>query len=325
MANHARKADARRLARNGRTYRSALHLTRSKPRVPTGLSTLDDLLQGGLKPGRLTVLASRTGMGKSMLALHIARHCSFRERRPALIASLEMSRHEHMMRIAAAETGILSEHLRRRNLTPDQRARIRTLADELNGAPLLFGGDRSAPTVAEIQETCAQATSQAGSLDLLIVDNLGLMRGARSVSRTRECTLIVEELTGLARSLNAAVIIVEQLTRAPELRTDHRPRLRDMQHLEALAPHAETVVLLHRDAYYIHPKGREPYFTHSPDPRVYPEVYFPRWGLPAPVRQHAELHVPLHRQGRTGTLHVEVDLSTASFYDLPPTSRSQHR
>ncbi|MGV9895815.1 DnaB-like helicase C-terminal domain-containing protein [Streptomyces tendae] len=93
-----------------------------KPRVLTGLAALDDILGGGLRPGRITVVAARTAMGKSMLALAMARNCALRQGRPAQVVSLEMSNQGLLERTLAAETGVLTEKLRRRTLEPSDFA-----------------------------------------------------------------------------------------------------------------------------------------------------------------------------------------------------------
>lgn len=110
VRNHARKTDARRSTQSGGgSHRSTVKQQVPKPRVLTGLTALDELLGGGLRPGRLTVVAARTAMGKSVLALTMARNCAFRQGRPAQVASLEMSNEGLLERTLAAETGVLTE------------------------------------------------------------------------------------------------------------------------------------------------------------------------------------------------------------------------
>jgi replicative DNA helicase len=323
VRNHARKSDARRSTQAGEgSHRSTVKRHAGKPRVLTGLTALDELLGGGLRPGRLTVVAARTSMGKSMLALTMARNCAFRQGRPALIASLEMSNEGLLERTLAAETGVLTEKIRRRSLEPAERDLLHTVVENAETRALLsFGGDGTTPSVAEIELQCVTVAGRHGRLDLLVVDYLGLMDGAlqqrASGDRQKEVAMVVADLQELATRLNAAVVIVEQLTRAPELRDDHRPRLDDLCYGEALLSHAETVILLHRPAYYDarHRTGR---YDRTPDPELYPAELFPRYGLPEPAVQRAELLVPHNRHGRTGTVEVGVELARARFFDRVP-------
>lgn len=330
VRNHARKADARRSTRAGQgTHRQTLQQIEAKPRIATGLTELDRLLGGGLRPGRLTAIAARTAMGKSMLALSIARHTAIRAARPTLVASLEMSNLELGERTMAAESGLPTERIRRRTLEAAEQDVLSATGHELRTAPLHFGGDCTIPTVPDIERECAATLNLRGRLDLIVVDYLGLMSRARPgtpVDRPTEVAEIVAGLAGLAVTFKAAVVIVEQLTRGTELRDDPRPRLSDMDNEQALLGHADTVILLHRNAYYA-PHHREGRYDRSPDPELYPAHLFPRQGLPEPDLQPAELHVPLNRHGRTGMVKVGVDLGRARFFDLAPGGKlvSPHR
>ncbi|MDO0911151.1 DnaB-like helicase C-terminal domain-containing protein [Streptomyces sp. DT2A-34] len=296
-------------------------LTPARPRVATGLSDLDGLLDGGLRPGRLTVIAARTAMGKSMLALTVARHCALRAGRPALVASLEMANAGLFERTLAAESGVPTRKISSRQLSPEEFELLRETARELDTAALLsFGGDRSTPAVADIERECARMVERHGRLDLVVVDYLGLMEGTLQQRALRdrqgEVAAVVAALDDLADRLQAAVVVVEQLDRDPEFRDDHRPRLSDLWHGDALLRRAQAVILLYRQAYYDPQYGTAVYYEQSPDPTLYPAELFPRHGLPEPAVQRAELHVPHNRHGRTGVVSVGVELARARFFDL---------
>jgi len=327
--NHARKTDARRRSvAEGGSHRSSLNRSRSaigtrdEVRVPTGLTALDSLLAGGLRAGTLTALAARTAMGKSMLALTIARNVAIRYRLPAQFTSLEMSHRELMDRLLAAESGIRTEKFRRR-IVSDQELQFvkQTTATAVRSAPLYLGGDMLMPGFSDlggVERSSQRIVDRHGRLALLVVDYLGLVGTARSdreQSRDDEVDAILTGLGHLARRLHAAVLVVEQLTGAPEDRDDHRPRHSDLWH-PGLLNHANTLIGLHRASYYDlrHRTGR---FDRSPDPELYAEDWFPREGLPEPAVQRAELIVLRNRSGATGTVEVSADLSRARFYDLP--------
>ncbi|MFD7552168.1 DnaB-like helicase C-terminal domain-containing protein [Streptomyces sp. NPDC059816] len=190
------------------------------PRVRTGLTNLDALLGDGLRPGQLTVIAARTAMGKSTLALSIARDCALRQGRPARVVSLEMSNAHLLHRVISAETGVLTEKVRQRELDETEQELVRSFAarDREHGRLLFLCGDSDTPTVADIERSCAAALQQHGRLDLLVVDSLGLMDGPLKVPpvhREAEVASIVADLHQLADRLKAAVVVVEQLSHAP--------------------------------------------------------------------------------------------------------------
>lgn len=326
VRSHARKQDAhRRRGRSGEeTHRQAVEKDRTRRRIPTGLSQLDAVLGGGLRTGRLTVLAARTAMGKSILGLSMAMHCAQDLDRPALIVSLEMSHQELFERMLASQSGVPTDRLRQR-LQPGDRERLLEAGQQLEPAPLYIGGDRSTfTTVTGIEEECRRAEQrQDRKIELLLVDHLGLIaRQWSPANRGHDAEKVVEGLAQLAANRRMAVVLVEQLSRDTEFRADHRPQLKDMDHAAAVRDHAHTVILLYRDAYY-DPQFRDgPRYQQSPDPDVYPAYLFPRRGLPEPVEQAAELHVPRNEHGATGIAHVGVDLSRARFFDLLSSEQS---
>lgn len=315
VRNHARKNDARRRTVAGQgPHRRAVHLA---SRIPTGLIPLDQLLGGGLRRGKVSVVAARTAMGKSMLAMSFVRHCSFRLHRPALLASLEMDDRELFYRVLAAETGVPTQRLHRGNFTPDQ---VQYMKGSLNQNPLHMTGHSTLAEVAveAVAERCDTVRAREGGLDLVVVDYLSLMRGpmVSRGDREQEIEHIVAGYADLAREYEAAVLIVNQLTRAPMHRTDHRPRLEDLQHADTLRRHGDAFILLHRDQYYRQADDR--WYRQSPDPALYAEDVFPRIGLPETIVQRADLSVAHHPADRLRTATIGVDLSRCRFYNEPP-------
>ncbi|MGW9643086.1 DnaB-like helicase C-terminal domain-containing protein [Streptomyces albidoflavus] len=325
VSNRARKlAHAREQRLGGGSRREAAARLRAATFIPTGLTGLDRRLGGGLRRRELTVLAARTGMGKSMLALAFARHAAIRLRRVALVASLEMSHFESGCRVLAAESGVPTEKLQRASFDDTEQATVARTASALQSAPLHFGGDTASPGLADIQALHARYARRGAKADILVVDYLGLMDTFGSTTRERGVASILDGLSHLAEEENLAVVVVEQLDRALLERDDHRPRPTDMVHAEQIMLRAGTTIFLHRPAFFA-PRHRQGRYERSPDPKLYPEHLFPRWGLPEPTRQPAQMYVSRHRDRRSRAVEVEVDLSRSQFSDPPADKASAGR
>ncbi|MFI8132494.1 DnaB-like helicase C-terminal domain-containing protein [Streptomyces diastaticus] len=322
VSNHARKlAHSREQRLGGGSRREAAARLRAATFIPTGLTGLDRRLGGGLRRRKLTVLAARTGMGKSMLALAFARHAAIRLRRVALVASLEMSHYELACRVLAAESGVPTEKLQRASFDDTEQVTVARTASVLQSAPLHFGGDTASPGLADIQALHVRRGAKA---DLLVVDYLGLMDTFGSTTRERGVAAILDGLSHLAEEENLAVVVVEQLDRALLERDDRRPRPTDMVHAEQIMPRVGTTILLYRPAFFA-PRHRQGRYERSPDPKLYPENFFPRLGLPEPTRQPAQIYVSRHRDRRFRAMEVEVDLSRSQFSEPPADKASAGR
>jgi replicative DNA helicase len=259
--------------------------------VPTGFSDLDRLLNG-LNAGQFIVIAGRPGMGKSTLAVDIARAAVFRGGRTAVIFSLEMSTGELMRRVLSAEARIPLHVINSGRLTDDDKRKLDRRTRELAGCRGLKIDDSAPMTVMDIRAR-ARRIAQRGPLDLIIVDYLQLLTpsgsGRKSDNRQQEVADISRSLKMLAKELQVPVIAVAQLNRGVEMRQDKRPQLSDLRESGALEQDADIVLLVHREDYY----KKE-----------------------APRSGEVDLIVAKHRGGPTDTVTVAAQLHLARFVDM---------
>ncbi len=222
---------------------------REIPGLRTGISGLDPIL-GGLQNGRLYVLAARPSMGKSLLALQIARHAAFAEHRPVLFASLEMSDSETAQRHLAAEADVDPEQLHLGKVRQGDWPALLDAAQRTARAPfhLLDDGDL---TLSRLRAHARRLATRQDGLGLVTVDYLQLMRAEKpSGSRVDDVSEFSRGLKRIARELDCPVIAVAQLNRSVEARPDKRPILADLRESGQIEADADCVLMLYRDDYY---------------------------------------------------------------------------
>ncbi|REF36450.1 primary replicative DNA helicase [Thermasporomyces composti] len=216
--------------------------------VPTGFADLD-ALTNGLHPGQLIVIAARPGVGKSILALNLARAAAIHNNLASVIFSLEMSRTEITMRLLSAEARVPLQHMRQGTMSDDDWAKLARKMGEVSGAPL-FIDDSPNMTLMEIRAKCRRLR-QRHDLRLVIVDYLQLMTSGKKVeSRQVEVAEFSRNLKLLAKELGVPVVALSQLNRSPEQRTDKRPMLADLRESGSIEQDADMVILLHREDAY---------------------------------------------------------------------------
>jgi replicative DNA helicase len=222
---------------------------RDVPGLRTGIGGLDRLL-GGLQDGRLYVVAARPSMGKSLLALQLARHAALIERQRVLFASLEMSDSETAQRHLAAESGVSPERLHLGRVEDRDWPALVKAAARTSGAPfhLLDDGDLS---LLSLRAQTRQVAVRFGDLRLVVVDYLQLLRAEQpSGNRVEDVSAFSRGLKRLARELRCPVIAVAQLNRSVEARPDKRPQLADLRESGQIEADADVVCMLYRDDYY---------------------------------------------------------------------------
>jgi len=254
--------------------------------IKTGFADLDKLT-GGLRPGQLIVIAGRPGMGKSTIALDIARHVAIHSNRVVEFCSYEMSNQELFDRALSAQAQVPLQHIRTGDLTEDDWIRIGRAIGPMSEARL-FLRDKTL-TIKEIHDRCAGRRKSHG-LNLVIVDYLQLIPAdKRSSSREQDVAGISRALKALARDLNVPVIAVAQLNRKAADRIDKRPQLNDLRESGAIENDADLVILVHREDYY------EPETSRAGE---------------------ADLIVAKHRNGPTDTVVVAAQLHYARFCSM---------
>jgi replicative DNA helicase len=195
--------------------------------VPTGFSDLDSLTNG-LHPGQMVVIAARPAVGKSTLALDIARAAAVRNGLTTVIFSLEMGRNEITMRLLSAEARVPLHTMRTGQMSDDDWARLARRMGEVAEAPL-FIDDSPNMSMMEIRAKCRRL-KQRHDLRIVIVDYMQLMSTPRRVeSRQQEVSEMSRALKLLAKELDVPVIAISQLNRGPEQRNDKRPLLSDLR------------------------------------------------------------------------------------------------
>ncbi len=216
--------------------------------IPTGF-TLFDNLTSGLQKSDLIIIAARPSMGKTALALNIARNIAIDSNTPAAIFSLEMSKEQLSMRLLCAEARIDSSRLRSGFFSRDDWVNLTDAAEILSEAPIYI--DDSANISALEIRAKARRLKMKTDLGLIIVDYLQLMRGPHfSERRDLEISEISRTLKALAKELELPVVALSQLNRKLEDRSDKRPQLADLRESGALEQDADVVAFIYRDEVY---------------------------------------------------------------------------
>ncbi|MEK7178907.1 MAG: replicative DNA helicase [Patescibacteria group bacterium] len=216
--------------------------------VPTGFRELDNLL-AGFQNSDLIILAARPSMGKTTLALDIARKAATEHNIPVGIFSLEMSSQQLVDRMLAAESLVDAWKLRTGKLKTDEEfSKIRDSLDRLSTAPIYID-DQPSNTVLRMRSV-ARRLKREHNLQLLVIDYLQLIHTQRNYdSMVQQVTEISRSLKALARELNIPVLALSQLNRAVEQRRD-RPRLSDLRDSGSIEQDADVVMFIHRSDKY---------------------------------------------------------------------------
>lgn len=258
--------------------------------VPTGFTKLDDIL-AGFQNTDLIILACRPSVGKSSLALDIARHAAIKKKIPVGIFSLEMSLDQIVDRFIAAEAGIDLWKLRTGRLSSkgefNDFVKIQAALGTLNEAPI-FIDDGLTSSVLQMRAMARRLQAEHG-LGLLIVDYLQLIQPRTSTENmVQQITEISRSLKALARELKIPVLALSQLSRAVEQRHPPIPKLSDLRESGALEQDADVVLFIYRDLR-----------TDNPE-----------------KENLAEIHIAKHRNGPIGKIELFFDKHSASFRNL---------
>ncbi|MBN1955218.1 MAG: replicative DNA helicase [Anaerolineae bacterium] len=253
--------------------------------VPTGFVDIDRVL-GGLQKSDLLILAARPGVGKTSLALSIARNAA-RLGHHTAVFSLEMSAEQLVQRMISAETGIDAQKLRLARFEEHEWSLIVQAMGVLAELPVFID---DTPSISALQlRTKARRIHAEHGLNLIVVDYLQLMTGdVRVENRVQEVSYISRMMKALARELDLPVVAISQLSRAVEQRTDKRPILSDLRESGSLEQDADVVMFIYRDEMY------------NPDTD----------------KQHlADIIVAKHRNGPTGVVQLFFKQQLAQFLD----------
>ncbi len=216
--------------------------------ISTGYTEIDKMTRG-FQRGDLIIVAARPSMGKTSLVLNIAQHVATVGGGVAGFFSLEMSKEQLFMRMLASEAKIDNYRLMSGQIGQKEYGGI-THALELLSEAQLFVDDTAGAGVLEMRAKARRLQAEHG-LDILAVDYIQLMTGrGRYENRTLELASISRSLKGLAKELNVPIVVLSQLSRAPEARSDRRPQLSDLRESGALEQDADVVILIFREEMY---------------------------------------------------------------------------
>ena len=216
--------------------------------VPTGFADLDEMTRG-LQPGDLIIIAARPSMGKTSLVLNISQYVANQPDLTVGFFSLEMSKESLFIRLLTSEAQIDSHRLMSGAIGQKDYGRISHALETLS-AMKLYIDDTANIGVMEMRAKARRLQSEHG-LNLIVVDYIQLMTGrGRFENRTLELASISRSLKGLAKELSVPIVVLSQLSRAPEARADHRPQLSDLRESGALEQDADLVGLIYRDDVY---------------------------------------------------------------------------
>jgi replicative DNA helicase len=252
--------------------------------LKTGMSDLDDKL-GGLKNGDLVIIAARPSMGKTALAVQIAKHVAH-DGNPALILSQEMGYQQLMDRMIASSGRINLKNIISGKLENDEWERLTAAFGKLDELPLHID-TQAALTLADV---CAKArmTKRKYGLSLVVIDYLQLMSGTGN-NRNAQIEEISRGLKSLAKELNIPVIVLSQLSRNCDGRPNKRPVLSDLRDSGAIEQDADVILFIYRDEFYN---------SDSPD------------------KGTAEVIIGKNRQGETGAVRMSFQGEFSTFADL---------
>lgn len=218
--------------------------------LSTGFKDLDMYLSG-LQKSDLIVLAARPSLGKTSLALNIAKSVALQENVPVGIFSLEMSKEQLVDRLLSSEAHINLWNLLNGKLRDGEHdsdfVRLRDAMDRLSQAPILID-DSGSSNIMQIRTMARRLKAEQKNLGLLVVDYLQLIQGeGRPENRVQEVSEISRALKGLAKELNLPILALSQLSRAVEMRSDGVPKLSDLRESGSIEQDADVVMFIHRE------------------------------------------------------------------------------
>ena len=215
--------------------------------LATGYSQLDNLTSG-LQPSELIILAARPSVGKTALALNLAENAAIRNNAQVAIFSLEMSKDSLLMRLLASQARVDAHKFRTGHFSKDDWRQMTHSLAQISETPLWIDDSGSA-TVTEIGAKARRLKRDKG-LSLVVVDYLQLIAArGRFSNRNEEVSSITRGLKALAKELKVPVLVLSQLTRAPERET-RAPQLADLRESGAIEQDADVVMFIHRPNLY---------------------------------------------------------------------------
>ncbi len=258
--------------------------------VPTGFVDLDNMLSG-LQNSDLVILGARPSLGKTTLALDIARHAALVGKIPVGIFSLEMSREQVIDRIIAAESQVPLWKLRTGRISDDTEFQMIQASLERLSHAKIFIDDTPSPNIIQMRSMARRLQIEHG-LGLLVVDYLQLIAPrTNSDNMVHQITEISRGLKSLGRELNVPILALSQLSRAVDQRDHKVPRLSDLRESGSIEQDADVVLFIYRE-------GKD------------------RTDATSEEKDAAEIIVAKHRNGPTGSIKLRFDPDRVVFKNI---------
>lgn len=259
--------------------------------TPTGLTDLDEKLNGGVRAGKVYVIAGRPSMGKTALAMTIAEHVATNEGQPVGFLSMEMPKEEVQERRVSMHSNVpYHKLLRPERLSQFDWSEMTKAIEMLRQTPLHVS-DQTALTINQVRTKARALKRRNPKLRLLVVDYIGLMEGTdRKANRATQLGEVSRGMKSLAKELEVAILLLAQLNREVEKRPNMRPILADLRECGDIEQDADVVLFVHRPA---HAK---------------PELG-PEW------KAYAELILAKHRGGACGLVDAQFVGESMRFFD----------
>lgn len=272
------------------------------PEAVTGLKTdyyaLDNLLNGGLHGGDLVLIAARPGVGKTSLSMNVVTNCALNHNAVCAVFSLEMPKEQLAQRILCSVASVDMSAALKGELSSEDWTALWQAKKQLVESHI-FVDDNSMTNANVIRNECLKLKREHG-LDLVMIDYLQLMNssnGKDGENRQQEVANITRILKIIAKELNVPILLLSQLSRAVEARTDHRPMLSDLRESGAIEQDADIVM-----------------FIFNPD--LYSDENALKPGI-------VDLIVAKHRNGETGTVKLKFNRMNTTFVNLTQDANAQ--
>ncbi|MCW8131703.1 MAG: replicative DNA helicase [Planctomycetota bacterium] len=219
------------------------------PAIATGFHDLDRMFAGGMWPGEVIIIAARPSVGKTTLAINIARKvaCRPREKHPVGVAifSMEMPKEQVSKNLLCSEAKILSSKMRKYEFDEDEYDTVRMAAEQLKQAPI-FIDDTPGLSTSELRARARRLYHREG-VRMLLIDYLQLMTASKNTdSREQAVAELSRQVKQIARELNIPVVLLSQLRRPIQGKEDDSPKLTDLRESGSIEQDADVVIMLHR-------------------------------------------------------------------------------
>lgn len=268
-------------------------------RILSGYTRLDDIL-GGFHKSDLIILASRPSLGKTSLALNIARNVAVNQGACVAIFSLEMSKESVTERFLSSESGVDSHYIRLRRFTEKDEVKIMEASGLLSETAIYID---DSPQIQAIDiRSKAKRLQFEHKIDLVIIDYIQLISGSgRNENRVQELAKITRSLKIMARELDVPVLALSQLSRAVEWRPGQKPQLSDLRESGTIEQDADIVCFIYREDKTISEEDWDK--AHVLDGKIYP-------------RDIAEIMISKHRNGPLGEVKLHFSSRLVKFENI---------